>query len=220
VPDTFQSLAVLLLALLPGALYIWGFEREAGQWGISASDRVLRFIGASAVFHAVAFPVTFQLWRVQIRSGRLAAGRANWVVLWVACLCYVAVPVAVGSVVGVGARQSRRWTRFVVGRHPAPKAWDHLFAREEPGWMRMKMRSGPWIGGLFADVGPIGPYAAGYPDAQDIYLASTAEIDRITGEFVLDDGAPVTTNSGLLVGWDQIEYLEFTPLFEEPDPEV
>jgi hypothetical protein len=34
--NSFQAVAVLLLALLPGARYVWGFEREAGQWGISA----------------------------------------------------------------------------------------------------------------------------------------------------------------------------------------
>jgi hypothetical protein len=31
--DTFQSLAVFAVALLPGALYIWGFERVVGNWG-------------------------------------------------------------------------------------------------------------------------------------------------------------------------------------------
>ena len=46
-PNTFQALAVLLVALLPGALYVWSFERQAGRWGIGLSDRVLRFVGGS-----------------------------------------------------------------------------------------------------------------------------------------------------------------------------
>ena len=36
---TFQALAVLLLALLPGALYVWAFEREAGGFGTQAEQR-------------------------------------------------------------------------------------------------------------------------------------------------------------------------------------
>ena len=48
-PDTFQALAVITIALLPGALYVWAFERQAGRWGIGFSDRALRFVGGSAL---------------------------------------------------------------------------------------------------------------------------------------------------------------------------
>ena len=51
--ETFQSLAVLVLALLPGALYVWALERQTGAWGIRLSDRLFRFVGFSAVLHAV-----------------------------------------------------------------------------------------------------------------------------------------------------------------------
>ena len=51
-PDTFQAIAVLAVALLPGALHVWAFERQAGRWGIGLSDRLLRFVGGSVLFHA------------------------------------------------------------------------------------------------------------------------------------------------------------------------
>jgi Family of unknown function (DUF6338) len=211
VPDTFQALGVLLIALLPGALYIWGFEREAGRWGISAADRVLRFVGASAMLHAAAFPLTWAVWKSQLRSGQLSSAKSDWVLLWVASVIYVAAPVLFGSIAGVGTRREWRWVRFVAGRHPAPRGWDHLFATEQRGWIRMKLKSGPWLGGVYANVGPVSSYAAGYPDAQDLYLAALADLDPVTGEFRLEDGHPVTRPSGLLVRWDEIEYLEFTP---------
>jgi hypothetical protein len=72
VPDTLQSIAVLVLALLPGALYVWAFERQAGRWGIGLSDRLLRFVGGSAVFHALGAPLTYWLWAEQrqlVRDG-------------------------------------------------------------------------------------------------------------------------------------------------------
>lgn len=71
-PDTFQCLAVLALAFLPGALYVWAFERQAGAWGIKLSDRLFRFVGFSALAHALLAPLTYRLWDEFVRSGRLA----------------------------------------------------------------------------------------------------------------------------------------------------
>ena len=52
-PGTFQAAAVVVLAMLPGALYVWAFERQAGRYGIGLSDRILRFAGGSAVLLAI-----------------------------------------------------------------------------------------------------------------------------------------------------------------------
>ena len=73
-PESFQSLSVLILALLPGGLYVWAFERQAGAWGIRLSDRLLRFMGFSAVLHALLAPVTYRLWSDFIHTGRLGSG--------------------------------------------------------------------------------------------------------------------------------------------------
>jgi hypothetical protein len=61
-PATFQALIILLLALLPGALYVWAFERLAGAWGVRFSDRILRFVEVSAIMHALLAPITYWLW--------------------------------------------------------------------------------------------------------------------------------------------------------------
>jgi hypothetical protein len=55
--DSFEALAVTILALLPGALFTWSFEREVGDRGAGLADRVYRFVGFSAIFHAaLAYP--------------------------------------------------------------------------------------------------------------------------------------------------------------------
>ena len=64
-PTSFQAAAVLAIELLPGAMYIWSFERQAGRWGIGLSDRVLRFVGASAIFHAFFAPASYWFWSTQ-----------------------------------------------------------------------------------------------------------------------------------------------------------
>jgi hypothetical protein len=209
VPSTFQALWVTVIGLLPGALYIWGFEREAGRWGASASDRVLRFVGASAIIHAAAFPVTWAVWRTQIRSGDLSTGRSNAGVLWLALLGFALAPTVLGTVVGAAVRRGRQWPRHLVGRNPAPRGWDHLFAREPRGWVRLRLKSGIWVGGLYASVGDHRSYAAGYPESQDIFLAQVADVDATTGEFLRENDAVRMRGTSLLVRWDEVEYLEF-----------
>src|SRR5918996_2184428 len=98
-PETFEALAILLLALLPGALYVWAFERFAGAWGIRFSDRVLRFVEISAILHALLAPVTYRLWIDYLASGNLAEGRAP-LALWLVPILYVFLPIFAGSAVG------------------------------------------------------------------------------------------------------------------------
>lgn len=82
-------------------------------------------------------------------------------------LAYVAVPAPAGTLVGVAVRRRRRWVWALVGRDPAPRAWDHLFADRPVGWVRLKLKSGTWLAGAFAADGDgrRRSYAAGYPEA-------------------------------------------------------
>lgn len=119
-PETFQSLAVLVLALLPGALYVWAFERQAGAWGIRLSDRLFRFVGFSALMHALLAPVTFRLWDEFLRSGRLSSGMAP-LLLWLLPLAYVGVPILLGTIVGLGTRDTVTSAMGALLHRPEPR---------------------------------------------------------------------------------------------------
>ena len=72
------------------------------------------------------------------------------------------------------------------------------------------MRSGTWLGGAYADANGCRSYTAGYPEQQDLFLAAAVELDPETGEFVIDgDGNVPLLEGGLLVRWEEVEYLEF-----------
>ena len=44
--SSLQAVFTLAVALLPGALFVWDFERQTGQrYGIRSRDRFLRFVG-------------------------------------------------------------------------------------------------------------------------------------------------------------------------------
>ena len=70
--STFQALAVALLALLPGASYIFAYERVVGGFGVSLADRLVRFLAASALFVAVFAWAGLLLYRNFIIAGCLA----------------------------------------------------------------------------------------------------------------------------------------------------
>jgi hypothetical protein len=207
-PETFSALAVLAVALLPGALYTWAFERQAGRWGIGLSDRVLRFIGGSALFHAAFAPLTYWLWSEQ--WPRLRDGQTVGLALWLVPVAYVALPALAGTAVGVATRRGAPWAQWFTGPDPAPRAWDYLFQYEADGWVRLRMKSGTWVGGAYAFANGRRSYTAGYPDPQDLYLAAAVRVDPDTGEFMIGDGGLVEVlPGGLLVRWEEVEYLEF-----------
>jgi hypothetical protein len=222
-PSTEQALAIFLLAVLPGALYTWAFEREAGKWGIGAVDRILRFIAASAAFqlvYAVALQaldasVTYQTLLFRTASDAPVAEQLRAIEAWrflAAAATYVALPLLAGTAAAYVERRraesaSRRWlARIVNGRAPAPRAWDHLFAPRPGGVLRARLKgSGAWVGGLFGELS----YAAGYPEApQDIYVERAYEMAD-DGEFLYDGDDYIELGSGLLVRWEEIEFLEF-----------
>jgi hypothetical protein len=208
-PETFQALGVLVLALLPGALYVWSLERLLGAWGVRLSDRLLRFVGVSAVLHAVAAPITYRLWIDYLKTGWVSQGKLP-VAVWAVALVYVAVPIALGSLVGFGRRQGWRWTRLIVGFDP-PRAWDYLFGQRPDGWVLLRLKSGGWLGGAYASRGHgWRSYASGYPEQQDLFILEAAEVNPETGEFEFDEeDNPVLRASSILIRWDEVEYLEF-----------
>ncbi|MGH2539374.1 MAG: DUF6338 family protein [Actinomycetota bacterium] len=210
-PDTFQSLVVVALALLPGALYIWGFERIVGNWGISLSDRLVRFVGVSAMLQVLWAPAMVFLWRDLVISGKAGRGVIPlWT--WPFAIAYVALPFLLGSMVGRGTRRRARWSRVFTGPAPAPRAWDHLFASQPDGWIRLRLRDGTWLGGAYSqpEGDELGSYAAGYPDAQDLYLGRLAEVDPYSGVFLFDESGQIRMrSSGILIRWDEVQYLEF-----------
>jgi hypothetical protein len=207
-PQTFQAAVVVVIALLPGALYVWSFERQAGRYGIGLSDRVLRFVGGSAVFLAIfAIPL---YWVFATYGSAFARGEPLPTWLGLVPIAYVAVPTGIGTLIGLGRRRGWRLVDGLTGPDPAPRAWDYLFQYNVDGWIRCKLKSGTWLGGAYADANGRRSYAAGYPEPQDLYLAASVAVDSETGEFELDEqGYPKLGTGGLLVRWEEVEYLEF-----------
>jgi hypothetical protein len=204
VPETVQALAIAVVAVLPGALGVWGYERRVGKWSIGSPDRVIRFVATSAGFHAALAPLTYWLWRHYVHSGRLGRHDTLPVSLWLALLLYLAVPYAVGRMAGWALTGDLHvgWLRV---SNPAPRSWDFFFATKPSGWMRIRLKSGRWIGGAYAS----GSYVGGYPEAPDLYLVATVERDQESGDFLLNEAGRLVGRGTLFVNGTEIEYFEF-----------
>ena len=172
---------LVLIALLPGALFVWSFERWAGRFGIRLQDRVLRFVGGSAVFLSIFAAPLYWLysnyWDSAANGDALPWGLAAVPIL------YTGLPLASGGLLGYGWKKGWNWARMIGGKGRAPRAWDHLFQSRPTGWIRCKMKSGTWVGGAFGVYGKRKPFAAGYPEPPDIYLTATLALNLKTAHW-------------------------------------
>lgn len=177
-----------------------------------ASDRLIRFIAASAVFHAVFSGATYWFHRGYTANHKLVNGLTPWYELEVLAVTYVAVPWAAGSLVGYGHTNGWRWTRFITGTAPEPRAWDFVWNRRSRSLVRLRLKSRQWLAGTFA-TSPSGlrSYASGYPEEGELFLSQQLQVDARTGAWVkAKNGKPqlVSDGSSLLIRWSEIEYIE------------
>jgi hypothetical protein len=210
--ETFEALAVILIAVLPGGSYVWGFERQLGAWGSGASDRLLRLIGVSAAIHAVAAPLSYWLWATVVEPGRLARGEPLSWLAWLVPIVYVGLPWLLGTLLGWAARERRPLLRPLdrIVRMRSPLAWDHLWSEPDlRGWVRVRLKTGEWIAGAFGAKFEGGPasHASRYPEAGDLWLAPAIGFDEL-GRLQAGDRSSLR---GVLLRWEEVAYLEFQP---------
>lgn len=214
--STFQALLVAVIALLPGATYMFAVERFNVSYGLAFADRLVRFLAASAAFAAVFAGPAYVLHNRYIRSGELSSGHVSWWLVEVVAIVYVAFPATAGSLVGYGRTQvggAWKWARWVSGDSIEPRAWDYFWRVHRNGVVRMHLKSGTWLAGLHGySTGSVKrSYASGHPEPGDVYLYQSLLIDPGTGALVVDQegrAVPVPGAPGLLIRWDEIEYLD------------
>lgn len=109
----------------------------------------------------------YPLYRVALATPEFRAGQ--FAALWALAMVLVIVPALVGATLGglyasrgarTGWRLIRAWLsadretkllRFLLGRAPAPRAWDHLFSDRPAVYLRVRTVDGTWLAGRFAE---------------------------------------------------------------------
>lgn len=214
-----------MIAVLPGSVYIWAFERQASAFGVNLADRTLRFIAMSLLFHLILGWPEYWLYRLAFTAERFAAGQ--FAAAWGAGVVLMMIPAIVGTVLGgmyatrgtrtgwtwirnsLSADQEDRLLRAALGKTPAPRAWDDLFSDAPFAYLRVKTISGEWIAGLFADHS----YAGGYPHEADLLLEDVWQVSD-DGFLLQSLGYPVYIPAG------QIAWLEVIPQQENHEEDT
>lgn len=212
--------AALAVALLPGAFFLWGFERRAGRYGIGLRDRSLRVAGGSAFILAIyAAPL---YWLYTSHWNQFTAGDLPLWAPTVVSLSYLGLPLLLGWILGIGVERRASWAGRFVPDNRIPTAWDHMFAQEMGGWIRCKLKSGVWVGGAYtSEAGRVTPYASEYPEQHDLYLFPAIKLDALTGSFVYDDhGELVLDAGGVWLHGDDIEIINFVTAEQENEEAV
>jgi hypothetical protein len=66
--------------------------------------------------------------------------------------------------------QRRKQSRF----HPVPTAWDWTFNNRTSCFVRVRLKSGVWVGGWY---GTVGSCASAFPSMADLFLEASYEIN-------------------------------------------
>jgi hypothetical protein len=184
IPSTVVELGLVLLAVLPGAIYTWTYEREAGSFGVSFADRTLRFLAVSVLGHLVLGWPEFLIYRHTFAHQTGSLDAASFAAIWIDVVLLVVIPGSLGTILGglYATRTSRgvtwprirrrlggaedRLLRVLLGRDPAPRAWDDLFAARPSVYLRVRTTDGIALAGRFANRS----YAGGYPNDPDLLI--------------------------------------------------
>ena len=211
----YAAALLLLVLLLPGAFAAWGFERHVQRYGRRLKDWMLRLAGYSAVCLAVGAGPLYWLAASYWEDFSNREPLPWW--LYIVPLLYLALPAAAGWGLGLLVSRSGSRTSRLLGPIRAPTAWDSLFNAKEAGFIRCRLKSGTWVGGMYADAQPIKSYVGADGPLQDIYIAYATQFDQETGYPCTDDDGFLWTGGGILLKWSDIDSLEFEYV---PAPEM
>jgi hypothetical protein len=153
---------------------------------------------------------TYVLYHRYIVSHLLQTGNASALTIELIALVYLAIPFCCALVVALGVR--KRWPFFSIlwAETSEPRAWDYAW-KSRKAIVRLRLKSGTWLGGDFTsrDFPSPSSYASGYPEEGDLYFARQVVVNASDGSFERGtDGRPVLIDTGLLLRWAEVEYLE------------
>lgn len=184
------ALILFILFVIPGFVAIKTYLLFEPATKAPAWDSVIDAIAYSCINYAV--------WLVPILW---AAPKRSWWFSWpggvVALLVLLVSPVALAT--GWWALRNGRLLRSLVP-HPTGKPWDYIFGSNDGFWVKVTLKNGDKIGGLFWS----GSFASSTPNLESLYLEQAWELD--------DDGdfhREIPYTKGVLIMEGEMSTIEF-----------
>jgi len=206
-PTTIVQVVIVLLLVLPGVVYQFVRERTHGLVPAhkDLGERILRAVTAGIVLDTfyvlLAGPWLVRLLQGQQRGWFHAAADRPRAVALAALLLLILLPAGAAWLVSrLHARGSR--SSF----EPTPTAWDSAFRQRGHSLVRLRLKSGSWVGGWYGERS----FASSYPESADLYLQTAWAVSR-TGWLE----RPLEHSGGIYIRMDDVEFLDFV---EVPTP--
>ncbi|MEU2022565.1 DUF6338 family protein [Streptomyces sp. NPDC016469] len=200
VPGTVQQLTILLILVLPGVFHQAVRERLRGPLAAEQEpqNRLVRAIAAGALLDTL-YVVAAGPWLLRLLlgdgEGPLAGvARQPRQAGLAALLLIVVVPSALAWAEAAWRRRDAR-ARY----EPTPTAWDALFRGRDSCFVRVRLKSGLWVGGWLGTRSAV----SAYPHSGDLYLEAQYRMAP-DGSFV----GRVPGTGGVYVRAEEIDVLE------------
>ncbi|MFK0294072.1 DUF6338 family protein [Streptomyces sp. NPDC090442] len=194
------QLTTLLVLVLPGVFYQAVRERLLGSVAAEQEpqNRLVRAVAVGALLDAL-YALTIGPWLVDVLAGGghgpvagvLAHPRRAGTA---ALLLIVAVPSA-----AAWAESAWRSRRAVATYDPTPTAWDALFHDRGSCFVRVRLKSGLWVGGWLGSRSAV----SAYPQSGDLYLQAQYRMGA-DGRFL----GRIPATGGVYVRAADVEVLE------------
>ncbi|WP_018539033.1 DUF6338 family protein [Streptomyces sp. MspMP-M5] len=161
------QLTILLVLVLPGVFYQAVRERLRGSLAAEQEpqNRLVRAIAAGALLDA-GYAVVAGPWLVDLLTGGgqgpLAGVLRHPQRAGAAALLLVVVVPSAAAWAGHAWRRRRASARY----EPTPTAWDALFRNRGSCFVRVRLKSGLWVGGWLGSRSAV----SAYPQPADLYL--------------------------------------------------
>lgn len=194
--QTATQIAAAILFLVPGLNATWTIERLSGPSRLKGTERLLRALSLSVLIYMVG---SFWLLRV----GHRLLDETLWVwepIIGGFVVLFVA-PILLALVVASLQRNpaAKSLLSLVTTVDPAARAWDYAFKGGQPLYVRLKLKDGERVAGLFSTRS----FASPYPQPEDLFLEEAWRLSE-DGSFV----EPISGTAGLLVPREGIELVE------------
>ncbi|HWH26543.1 MAG TPA: DUF6338 family protein [Pseudolysinimonas sp.] len=190
-PSTSFQVVLYLALLVPGVVFAASRVQLRGPRAAdrSVAARVLEAVVASAIFDSIYAILFHEQVAVAVLDVRVFVA-TNVIGVAIAFLaCGVAVPYvvawAVYGQVPILEKPLTSWERLIRPKltrsqeaNDTPTAWDYGNKTVGEGWVRIRIDSGVWVGGLFDE----GSRFSTYPEPRDIFIAQQWKLGP-TGEF-------------------------------------
>lgn len=191
-----DKLFLFIAFVVPGFISIKAYQLFFPGEKHKSSEQIVDAVAYSSINYAILF------WAIILVEGsKLRENCPGWYFIFYTFVFLIA------PIIWVALWSKIRKTEFFQKNapHPTPKAWDFVFSQRKQYWVKVILKNGEMIGGLFSTKS----FASSAPAEEQIYLEQTWVLNKEGGfERMKNDSA------GVMVLSSEISHIEFRSVKE------